>query len=378
MRKILSFLLLSLLLAIPQSHAQRIGGGNEIYFGPADSIYTTSSYPGWYLDGPTILIAAKFKALTTSEVTDVNIYLREAGDMSAINLNIGIETDSGGSPDGTTLGAVTSAFAISASGWTGEKALATATGALTLNQQYWMVISHDSGDDPTATNKVRFDRATNATDSGVMKRYDGASWATADNNHAMMVLKHADGTYSGYTSTGAMTYSSGGSFYSTERAGFKFTLGSQFKVQGCRFVTHKQGSPPALDVSIYTGDVLQYTTTIPAAAVASDGWTKVAFPSPALLAADTAHYVIFGCASDAGDSGNYYNMRGQLVTTTYFSNLGKPTGFNYIYGTGVPSSLTEEVDFWGAFQFIISDFESDFDQAAAGGGDSAVGYWSSG
>src|SRR5687768_804622 len=107
---------------------------------------TPSSNSTYRIDADAEAIAMKFYADRVSPITHLDMYLDIAGTVTGTNFSLSVETDSSDAPSGTVLGAASAAFAGPAvDGWVGAQALATATGALTLNAPYWVVLRRVSG-----------------------------------------------------------------------------------------------------------------------------------------------------------------------------------------------------------------------------------------
>lgn len=330
------------------------------------------------LDGSTEKIAFRFRAMKTSGITDVAVNLSVTGSPGMFRAGIFAETVSGSSfyPDtATQLGGYTGNFSAPASpgGFTALLALGTATGDLSVNSYYWLVIEYVSGT-IDASNYIQARRYGSTYLVGELwqaaRHFNGTNWTTTSAYEQIpcIVLKHADGTYSGQPMTAAQSFTSN-DIYGTNVQGIKFKVGAQLKIQGVGFCcSTKTGTPGDLTATLYEGDTSKASGSLAANRITANSYLEISFDTPALVAADTDLYLIL--SNSGGSSGNYYRAAGYSLASDDYVGAVLPPDWRTVYGSlGVPSGLTVNTSTIVPIALLpyILDPALDLDQAAGGG-----------
>jgi hypothetical protein len=290
-------------------------------------------------------VGFKFWPTSTSPITHVCFWCDISGTMTGITYAARIETNSGDAPSGSVLGAATAAIAApAADGWVAETALGTATGNLTLNTPYWLIIADGGGTAPDTSNYTVFGLNNSpASFGGRARHHNGTNWTTttAGSGDGIMYVKHQDGTYDGIvTATGTGTKSAAATISGTTRMGMRGQFAQAQKISTFACKLDKATSPSDLDITLYIGDTLTETVTRAAAEIIANQWVSVVF-SEVTIPAATYFYVMLHQNSDGGDGSNNYSVYASTFVTST-SSLWK-----LVYGTSeTPSSLTVSTTEW--------------------------------
>ena len=363
MLKIFSFLMIGvLLISHPPLVLASYNIGNGIKMGTFSLI--AGHIPFTALDASTEQLAFKYLATTTSPITDIDFYMDITGTVTGINFVVEVQTSSSDAPSGTVLGSASTAFSgLAADGWTGLKTLASNTGNLTFGTFYWIVVRVSSGS-PDGSNYIQVLYGNNVrTDLGLkVRHYNGTDWTTTTAVFGIgsFVVKHADGTYSGFGSgdSGINASSSATDIYNTNKQGLKIKFGSPVKILGVRTILNIDGSPGTLTIRVYEGSTEKYSSPgYSAASMQDDTFSTFLFSSPVLLAADTNLYIIF--EQSGVSNSNVYSLDGLDYVSTYKTTI-MPTNWDFVYGSGSdPTTFTAETDWGPAIDLIIEDPASD-------------------
>jgi len=291
-------------------------------------------------------VAFKFWPTTTSPITHVAFWCNITGTMTGITYKARIETNSSDAPSGTVLGAETAGIAApAADGWVAETALGTATGNLTLNTPYWLVIADGGGTAPDTSNYTYFEyNNTPMYFGGRARHHNGTNWTTttAGSGDGIFYVKHQSGAYGGITtSSGAgATKSAAASIYGTTRMGLRGQFPQAQKVSTFSVKLDKAATPADLEFSLYSGDTLVETVTRDDVEIIANTWNSVIF-TETTIPANTYFYVLMHQASDGGDGSNLY----QVYASTFVA--ATDTLWRLVYGTSTtPSSLTVSTTEW--------------------------------
>ena len=320
---------------------------------------------GHVINGSADKLAYSFIAHDTSEISAVNVFLRGVGAPNA-KLIISIQSDNGSNaPDGIPLGAATAAidFAPGAAyTWTGEISLGMNTGALTVNNKYWIVIEVQADPAPTLLDGGNYYQSCSRTsgiayvpDGNNIGYYDGVSW-TMIARQATFILKYTTVGYTGlpipYDTTSLATNKIWCDSDSAVdwRQGIKYRLGISHQCIGIRCIIDRVGSPvEGLIFDLFEGSTLkQSTIEIESAQVANVDLTPAFFPfvSPVILKPNTDIYIIGRQAtSTGGDAANSYDiLTYDLSDVDYHQCLSDPDmNFSFVHGSGAdPTGFTAE------------------------------------
>lgn len=300
------------------------------------------------LDAATERLAWKFYAEDNASITHLDVRLIVVGTVTGHTYTLAVQTDSSDAPSGVLVGAATAAFAgPAATGFLGEQALLTPTGALVTNTPYWAVLQVATGI-PDGLNSVQASYATTTPiNREKMRHHNGTNWTTttAANQAGLLVRKTAGGEYRGYPMLSAVTTSGAPDIYTNagtiQRQGVKFKVGATVTIRGVDVRFAKAGSPGDLICKIYAGSVEQSSETIPAADITNAGLFTINFSSPPTIPAGTTGYITFqqGGTSDAAD----YDLACNQVQSTYISAIGW-SELRYIHGTGVDPTTHTVID----------------------------------
>lgn len=319
-------------------------------------------------------IAIKYFPQGASPVTAVDMNIGVTGTVTGINFKYRVESDNNDMPSGTVLGAATPEFAgPAASGFTGERTLATDTGNLTINVPMWLIMSRSSGGSLSGSNYVSMRGFAGANISLVrMRQYNGSNWTTTlpATTRGAVVVKHADGSYCGipYTSSGLVSPVSAPDIYGSNRQGVRLKSGSQIRIPGVLLYQAKSNSPVDQVISVYEGSTLKYSETLPMSSIVSSTWQPAWFSSPSLLAADANIYIILSQSGGGGSDTNDYDLRVMTFSPAYLAASQAPD-IAFVYGTSSdPTALTvSNTEIPSIIPFIL-DPALDLDMSAAGGG----------
>jgi len=365
-----------LFLAITTSaYSYELRGGNRI---DLYSPYVDSTSLGTFnrMDAADDALGFSFYAMSTSPITDVDMFLNESGDITGQNFKIRIETDSGSNqPSGSILGAATSSFAgPGADGWVGLQTLGTNTGALTIGNKYWIIIYEDgTGSDPDGSNYLTLFNLKWHISNDEALFYTGASWTNDDNDSTQYALKHLDGSYSGNGFSDVRRQESTQSdIDGTNKQGIRLKFGSKVKIKALVTAFNTSGSPDDITATVYEEDTSRQSYTIPVEYV-SDSVDKGAlflFTEDYTFPADTNINIVFTCSGC--DSSNDYSLMGVDVNSTY-AQASIPDDVEHIYGASAtdPESMTVDTTFYPRISLPYTILSTDFDESAGGG--TAVG-----
>ncbi len=322
------------------------------------------------IDAPAEEIAYRFVADNTSEITDVQVNLAEGGDISGIEWELEIQTDTSAHPSGSVLGVKTAPFTVVASGWTGDKALGTATGALTIGAAYWLVLDVASGT-PSGTNYGSVGYATRNDQADRGDLYTG-SWATVRDFTGNILMKHADGSYSGMvretnvSSSGKQDIYNDGTDY---RQGLKFILGTTATIQGVEADVVKVGSPGTITCKLYEGSTLKATSGVRNAdTIGGAGNVIFKFTTPYQVDDTSTYYITF--ENSAGNGSNDYDIRCAGDINSTYPDTHQPQNWDFIYGNGVDPTAYTVANDKGAplVGLLFVDPAAELDDPAGGGG----------
>lgn len=329
------------------------------------------------IDGATEKVAMKFWPSMAATVTHVDAYMVWTGDCSGITYTLQIETDSGGAPSGSVVGAATSAFAgqNATSQWCGGGTNPIALGSsanLSLNTWYWLVMSVASGT-PDSTHKVAVRRIANDSIHGELCRhYNGSDWTTTTLDSAMglICIKDTGGTLCAGASGQFAAPIGVTAIYSTNRQGVRFTYGSQITLGGIALYLYYTGTPNSLVVKVYESDTQRISQTITLANIANGAVRSLLFTTPYTFPSDAVITVLLSQESDGGDSSNNYRIATKAYKNNNYAALSQSSGYwGFVAGTGdTPSTYTINADQFAFMQPLIDLPESGFDCAASGGG----------
>ena len=175
-----------------------------------------------------------------------------------------------------------------------------------------------------------------------------------------MVVKHADGTYSGFsvhsTSTGNSDVAS--DIFSTNKQGLLFQFGCLVKLLGVRVQVTKTGAPGSLTARVYENSTEKYST--PAYSntfFTNSDFIVLLFNSPTYLSPNTPCYVIF--EQDGASDSDDYDIDGLGYNSTY-KTTAMPSNSDFVFGSGSdPTAFALEVDFLPYIQLVISDMQKE-------------------
>lgn len=344
----------------------------DLLIGVGTSGFTAMT--GIILDGTTEKVAIKYYPSATSPITDIAIRLAVTGNPGSFKIGVFANTyavNSNGSPDDASqLSGWSTTFDLAVTGWTSLLALATNSGNLVNGTPVWIVIVWDS-DVCDVSNYIQlqqFNTFNYGSNRILQRHYNGTDWVTTagTTTFPVVVIKHADGTYTGMPITASIAASAAPDIFVntgvSQVQGFRFKCGSQVKVQGLSYYLTKANTPNDLIWSIYEGDTLKYSQTELVANVLNGTPSVVWFDTPVLLAADTYLYII---ASQTGTSGtNDYDLRCWTIDAAYI-DASLPADMRFVYGNGsTPSALTVATTEIPWCFPIISDPALDLDMVA--------------
>lgn len=311
-------------------------------------------------------VAIQYYPTTTSPITHVDLYLDVSGTVSDTNFDIRVESDSGGAPSGSVLGAACSKFAgPAADGWIGAKALATNTGNLTIGTPVWICLRRVDGGDLSGTDKVQLYRIGNNPSLVIFRHFNGADWTTTSplNSTPLMVLTHADSTLDGGVGILATTAGSSGytDIFGNNRQAVKITTAAKITFDGVAVSLLQAGSPSDLTLTIYKGSTAQYG---PFTITDINGRNYLS--AVVTLDADADYYFVYKQAADGGDDSNDYDMQNYDTTADFLP----VSGFSQMYyGTGDdPTAYTAVTDQIPQLALVCGSIEDAFDIPASGGG----------
>lgn len=333
------------------------------------------------IDDPAEKLAWRFYATNTEAITAVDVLLSFLGDNSGITYQLGIYTDSSGSPGSLLTGAsVTftgpaSAGTRWAGGGTNPLTLGASTGALTLNTPYWLVLEVASGT-PNGTNYVRNSRYSvqpAGAKNNTYKLYSSGAWGSAQFTRLnIFILQHGSAGVAGIgvgTSIGSAA-NPATDIYGNYRQGLKCRFGSKVGIVGIFAAITTTGSPQNLLIKIYEGSTLKATEEIVPANVVSG---LIMFSSTVVVSQDVDVYIVLlqkGSTADNDDGGNNsndYDLSCASCPEAYWPTL-YPANWAYVYGTGNdPTAFTSVKTTAPALQPVIMDLENDLDVPASGG-----------
>jgi hypothetical protein len=313
-------------------------------------------------------IAMKFYARTTSPITHADMYLDVNGDVTGITFTLEIQTDSSDAPSGTPVGTATAAFAgPAADGFVGEKALASNTGALTVNTPYWLVLARSGGGSLSGSVWVQAFRSINGqVNLDRIRHHNGTNWTTTTALSVMglYVVKHSSGAYTGSPITVSGAASASTDIFGTNRQGLKLKFGSRQTLHGVRLRFTKTGSPSSLTVKVYEGTTERQSQVITAAEITTAADFLCWFTTPYEVSADANVYIIVQQTADGGDDSNDYDLRTATIHSAYIAAFA-PTDWRFVSGTGDdPTALTVSTTQFPQVFPIVTDPAADFEERA--------------
>lgn len=298
------------------------------------------------IDGDTERFAAKLWPQTTSPITHVDFRIDTNGAVSGINWVMEIQSDNGDVPSGTVLGAATAEFTVSADGWTGSKALASNTGALTVGQPIWLVFRRSSGDSTSATVWIQPYRLPVTSLVEKLRHFNGTNWTTTTftPSPGTCVLTHADSSYTGFPMTsGDANPSLATDVYDTNKQGLRFQVGARMLLSAVNVRFLKVGTPDPLVVTV-AQPAISKTQSFTFAQNLVDNLKNNFLPfTPVIVYPGVDAYVILSQqdVTGAGDSSNYYRVRMGLLETAAQPYLGAVASLRWrlVYGTSSDFTL---------------------------------------
>lgn len=323
-------------------------------------------------------IAYKYYPTTTSAITDIDMFVTATGTLGGTNWVMQVESDSSDAPSGTILGAATSEFTVSATGFTGLKSLGSNTGALTINTPVWIVFKYSSGTAPqTATCTIQAMGPGGKIQSGRWRLYGGdwTSTAAVNTSDGFMVLKHADGSYDGYghntanaTTTTTSTYIGG-----TAMSGLRFQVGAPTKIYGGIFnLVRGAGAAGlnAVELCLFEGTnatpVANNTLAVSDTPVSTNTDFSVYFSTPYTLLPNVQYFLMLHQTSNGGTAAavnsSYQFRRYTVSNTAYLETLMAPnTAFcTGNYGNAPPFTDIASNTEIPIIAAIVSDPSTDF------------------
>ncbi|MGQ0636453.1 MAG: hypothetical protein ACT4QC_17715 [Planctomycetaceae bacterium] len=337
----------------------------------------TIANPGanYRIDSTTKKFGCKFYPTKSTAITHINPNVFKAGTVTGINFTAQIETDSGGAPSGSVLGAATAAWAgPSANGFVGDKALGSNTGTLTVGAPYWLTVQRDSGT-PDASNYIAPGVLSTTPSRGFndcgVRGFNGTDWTTVSLTvgHPACVFKDSDGVYSGCAITGVGNHGSATDIFSTNRQALKTRFGCQRTILGVRGEFTKSGSPGGLTIRCYQGATEKGSMGTLAAAdvISNDGATTILLATPATVDPDQDVYLVLGQASDGGSDSADYDVRGSTLQSG-FDTAALPSNWRYCYGSGNdPTAFTVDANFLPYISLLAVEPQDDFDAVSGAG-----------
>lgn len=350
---------------------------SEIQVGSWASMLSNLATSTAVMDADTERLAFKFFPQKASPITAVDILLAATGDLTGVQFTIEVALDDGDKPHtSTVLGAATSAFAFTATGFTGLQALVTNTGNLTPGTPVWIVLKWATGSTSLTGANYITARGPTVTPTSALysargRVFNSTDWTTvaAFSSRCAFVVKHVDDTYAGmpYTALAAVP-ASAPDIFDTNKQAIRFVIGSKSKICGVAVALTKTGTPGDLTVKLYEGSTERATVTVPNASIVTAIAQPFYFTTPYEVAAGSTCYIVF---SQAGTSGsNDYRLTVNKFSATYAS-AAKPASVKFFYGTGSPPATEQEGEI-PMFYLLMEEPETDLACAAGGGGGSYV------
>jgi len=323
------------------------------------------------LNGTTNKTAIMFKASSTLPFTAINLceYMTVNLSGSYINLSIWSYNSTTTYPD-TMLGTPTPQFACRAtSGYSGEQILGTDTGAVNINDLYFVVIQQENGTPFNSTYRFQ-PYYLSLADKGESKIcfYNNTKWGfiSSISYPGVMSVKHTDGNYSNMKLTSGVVHSGNPNIYGTNVQGIKFVPSCNITSYGMGAYFRKTGSPNTLTCQVYNGSVSEMSVDIPAYAIQGYGDNLIYFPAPFKFIYNTTYYILLN-QTGTSDS-NDYDIDGNLVNASYYSYMS-PQGFDFVYGniSNGTALLSVEND-WVPVFYIMAENITDMTYTPGEGG----------
>ena len=315
------------------------------------------------LNGTTNATGIRFRMSSTSPIVSANFYEQMGEDLSGsyINISIWSRNLTTGNPE-TMLGTPTPQFACRAtSGWSGEQSLGTDTGALVINDLYFAVIQQENGTLFNATRflRGRFGNRVENIDSTARFKND-TTWGFINDlpTYApIIVLKHADGSYSSMKAYSSKDTSSGNrDILGVNVQGIKFIPSCNVTAYGVAFDILKAGTANTLTFQIYNNITSEMSVDSLVNYIVSDV-NQMYFDTPFVFKQNTTYYLLFN-QTGTSDS-NDYDLVGNYVNVSYY-NYMKPDNWDMVYGniSNGTNSLVMETDFIPGVALCVENLSS--------------------
>src|SRR3990167_2656246 len=253
MKKYILLFLFTFLVTTCGAEEFRFGNGIKVstFHQTGTSVGTTNN-----IDAAGEGLAVRFLASSSSPITDIALYINVNGNTTAQNYTVGIQTDAASTPTGTVLGANSSSFSPpAADGFTNLIPLG-AQANITKGNYYNIVFMEDgTGSVPNGTVYTRFDNIIELDNFERSFFYNGTAWVNDDSATTPYILKHLDGTYSGYPFTDSIKTTSGFTdIFSNNKQGVSFKFGSAIQLNGAIFdLNSNNNNAGNLTVNFYNG-----------------------------------------------------------------------------------------------------------------------------
>lgn len=240
------------------------------YFG--NQCYASAWSVGQKIDVGTEKVSIRFTAQKNGTVEEVNIEVEVTYATHQIDVEVGIQGDAGGDPDGTFLGSQVKSYNANRTGT--ETVTLTPSVTLVAGTTYHIVVSPTGANQPDATNYVEISYCepllnlipvSDVQESDINQNYlfyNGVAWADLD-KAPLYSLKFDDATYEGYPYGGITYY--GDAIYGNKYTGEIFTPSSEKMAAILETYVKKSGNPADslyIKVEYSDDDGVTWTTAI--------------------------------------------------------------------------------------------------------------------
>lgn len=335
---------------------------------------TIGAATGMTLQATTHQLAWRIFPEAGKSIDRVLVAVNVTGTVTGHTYSLEVQSDSAGTdsgvPSGTILGAVSASFAgPAASGFIGAN-LGSATGALSANVPYWIVLKRVTGT-PDGSNYLQSSQAhgtTSIAGFSRMRKHDGTNWTNvaAVTNEARCAYRYTDGKFGGIPMVTTQTNNgSATDIYGSNKQGTRYRFGSVTTIAGAYFIHTKSGTPNSLKLEVFEGASLLGSGVLEQSFVGNNAVRHILLSSPVTVAADADCYLIFSQDAAGGNNANDYDTRGSVASTLDSNLVDAFTGTTrarFVYGTSSdPTALTVDDTFFPYIQPLVMEPDVDFD-----------------